>query len=82
MIVHTGGVKRLTSYIAVGALIFSILALVMSLGAVLALFDIARGEESNLTLEWIAVWLAMPVIMLAHSASIVAMVALLFRRGR
>jgi hypothetical protein len=54
----------------------------MTFIASLALLDIARGKEQNLTLEWLGVWFALVVIVVAQTVSIVAIVGLWLRGGR
>ncbi len=72
-------VKR-TSYIAFAAVVLGFFAIVMVVLAVLALFDIAQGQESNLALEWASVWITLVVVVIAQVVSLVAISA--FLRGR
>ena len=65
----------------VAAVVLDVLALVMSVGATLALLGIAQGREPDLMFEWTCVWLALPTILLAQIVSIAVIVGFLHRRG-
>ncbi len=69
-----------TSYIAFAAVVLGLFAIVMVVLAVLALFDIAQGHESNLALEWASVWIALVVVVIAQVVSLVAISAFLRER--
>ena len=66
-----------TSYIAFAAVVLGLFAIVMVVLAVLALFDIAQGQEPNLALEWASVWIALVVVVIAQIVSLVAISAFL-----
>ena len=71
---------RISSRIAIAAIVLGVVAILMSIGAVLALLDIVQGEEPNLTLEWVVVWMALAVMVIAQVVSIVAILGLSLRR--
>lgn len=73
---------KVSSYMALTAVVLGLLAVVMSLGAAMALLDIAQGKEQNLTLEWIVVWVALILMVIAQVVSIAAILGLLRRRSR
>jgi len=49
---------RSSDYISTAAVVFGVIAIIMSFGAGLALMDITCGKEPNLALEWIGFWAA------------------------
>lgn len=58
------------------------LALALTLGEILALLDIVQGLETDLSLEWTVVCMALPVSVLAQIILIAAIVSLRSRRAQ
>jgi uncharacterized membrane protein len=67
---------RSSDYISIAAVVFGVIAIIMSFGAGLALMDITRGKEPNLALKWICFWAALVVVVIAQIVSIVAILRL------
>jgi heme/copper-type cytochrome/quinol oxidase subunit 2 len=72
----TGGVR------VMAAVVLGIFAIIMAFAAALALMDIAKGKEDSLVLEWLAVWIALVVIVVSQFVSIAMMIGLWRARRR
>jgi Na+-driven multidrug efflux pump len=67
--------------IAFAAIVLGLFAILMVILAALALLDIAQGRESDLTLEWSAVWLALAAVAAAQVVSLLTISVLLRAHG-